>query len=264
MRNLQRPSTRYLHNLPVLLVVLLSLFLVTNSSFAQTQQEYPSARETMPEKMEWMQGFPPPDSLLLSASDGSFFTFPKMRYSVCHMRQFLPTVNVSRKLNAPTPFEYAIDKQINDIRFQPWDTDTTMTWEESLWENYTDGIVILHDGKLVYERYFGCLTEAGKHAAMSVTKSFTGTLASMLVAEGKLDPAAKVSDIIPELKSSAFGDATVRQVMNMTTSLKYSEDYANPDAQIWTYAKASNPLPKAKGYEGRDGTYAYLQNPEKG
>src|SRR5699024_9578498 len=132
--------------------------------------------------------------------------------------------------------------QINEIRFKPWDADTTMSWEESLWKNYTDGIVVLHEGKIVYERYFGCLTESGKHAAMSVTKSFTGTLASMLVAEGKLDPAAKVATIIPELKNSAFGDATVRQVMNMTTSLQYSEDYANPDAQIWTYAKASNPL----------------------
>src|SRR5699024_10483461 len=101
------------------------------------------------------------------------------------------------------------------------------------------------------------------HAAMSVTKSFTGTLAAMLVAEGRLDPTAKVSRIIPELERSAFGDATVRQVMNMTTSLQYSEDYANPQAQIWTYAKASNPLPKPKDYEGPDGTFAYLQTLKK-
>src|SRR5699024_7011046 len=236
---------------------------VTTNTRAQVQKDNGSAKETDPKEMGWMQGFPPPDSLLLSAADSSVFTFPKMRYSVCHMRQFLPTVNVSRELNPPTSFKYAIDKQINEIRFKPWDADTTMSWEESLWKNYTDGIVVLHEGKIVYERYFGCLTESGKHAAMSVTKSFTGTLASMLVAEGKLDPAAKVATIIPELKNSAFGDATVRQVMNMTTSLQYSEDYANPDAQIWTYAKASNPLPKPKDYEGPEGTYAYLQTLEK-
>lgn len=62
-----------------------------------------------------------------------------------------------------------------------------MTWEESLWKNYTDGIIILHKGKVVYERYFSELTETDVHAVMSLTKAFNGTLASILVAEGTLD-----------------------------------------------------------------------------
>lgn len=53
--------------------------------------------------------------------------------------------------------------------------------------NYTDGIIVLHQGKVVYERYFGCLNETEYHAAMSMTKSLTGLLAEMLIAQGKLD-----------------------------------------------------------------------------
>ncbi|MEH8021555.1 serine hydrolase [Rheinheimera metallidurans] len=53
--------------------------------------------------------------------------------------------------------------------------------------NYTDGIIVLHQGKVVYERYFGCLHETEYHAAMSMTKSLTGLLAEMLIAQGKLD-----------------------------------------------------------------------------
>lgn len=62
-----------------------------------------------------------------------------------------------------------------------------MTREQSLWENYTDGMLIMHRGSVVYERYFGELAPERVHAAMSVTKSFTETLASILVAESVLD-----------------------------------------------------------------------------
>jgi len=134
-----------------------------------------------------------------------------------------------------------------------------MTWKDSLPRNYTDGILILHKGNVVYERYFGALTGTGKHAAMSMTKSLTGLLAEILVAEGQLDDAATVGSIVPELEGSAFGSATVRQVMDMTTGLDYSEDYSDPEADIWAYSKAASPLPKPEGYQGPNGYFAYLQ-----
>jgi CubicO group peptidase (beta-lactamase class C family) len=98
---------------------------------------------------------------------------------------------------------------------------------------------------------------------MSVTKSLTGLLAEMLVAEGTLDPAARVGDLIPELAASGFGDATVRQVMDMTTALDYSEDYSDPQAEVWTYAQAGSPLPKPEGYEGPRGYFEFLQTVQK-
>lgn len=86
-----------------------------------------------------------------------------------------------------------------------------MTWEQSLAATYTDGIVVLHHGKIVYERYFGVLKEDGQHAAMSVTKSVIGTLGATLVAEGRIDANQRVDHYVPELASSAFGDASVRR-----------------------------------------------------
>lgn len=58
---------------------------------------------------------------------------------------------------------------------------------------------------------------------------------------------AKVGALMPELLRSAFGDATVRQVLDMTTGLHYSEDYANPNSEVWRYAAFGNPLPKPAG-----------------
>jgi CubicO group peptidase (beta-lactamase class C family) len=98
---------------------------------------------------------------------------------------------------------------------------------------------------------------------MSMTKSLTGLLAEILVAEGTLDDQAMVAKLVPELASSAFGDATVRQVMDMTTALDFSEDYADPNAQIWSYSAAANPLPKPADYKGPVGYYQYLQTVAK-
>ncbi len=217
---------------------------------AQTANPPLSAAESDPKVMGWMQGFPPPPDKVLSVADGSFFQFPAMRYSVNHMREFLPTTVVSRGNKQQIPLKYALDKNIDTLVFTPTGADKPMTFADSLPLNYTDGIVILHRGRIVYERYFGGLSAQGKHAAMSVTKSFTGTLASILVSQGKLDPSKMVTDYVPELKDSAFGDATVRQVMDMTTALKFSEDYANPAAEIWQYSAAGNPLSAGDGPKG--------------
>jgi hypothetical protein len=92
-----------------------------------------------------------------------------------------------------------------------------------------------------------------------MTKSLTGLLAEILVTEGRLDDTSKVAAIIPELSRSAFGNATVRQVMDMTTALDYSENYADPKADIWAYSAAASPLPKPKGYKGPNGYFEYLQ-----
>ena len=218
-----------------------------------------TAAESDPVAMGWMKGFPPPPGKRIGQPDSNYFSFPKLRWTVCHLRELLPTTPVSRGLGAPVPLKQAIDNGIDDVSFKPIGRNTTMSWKESLATNYTDGILILHKGCIVYERYFGCLDETGKHAAMSMTKSMTGLLAEILVAEGILDQTALVGQIIPELNDSAFGNATVRQVMDMTTALDFSEDYSDPEAGIWTYSAAASPLPKPASYQGPIGYYEYLQ-----
>jgi CubicO group peptidase (beta-lactamase class C family) len=207
-----------------------------------------------------MQGFPPPPDKLITQPDSNYFSFPKLRWTVCHLRELLPTEQVSRGIGAPVVLEYDLDESaIDALTFKPLGSEEEMTWKASLSANYTDGILIIHKGKVVYERYFGCLDEMGQHGAMSMTKSLTGLLAEILVVDGELDDTALVSSIIPELGASAFGDATVRQVMDMITGLSYSEDYSDPNADIWKYSTAASPLPKPSNYEGPDGYFEYLQ-----
>jgi len=239
-------------------LVFCSCLLFITASKAQEKTVYPSAAESDPIKMGWMVGSPPPENRILRFEDGSFFEFPALRWSVAHMRQFMPTVNVSRGFVPSNQLHEALRGDITDVTFIPLGEKEPMTWEESLQKTYADGVVILHHGKIVYEKYFGALTADGQHAAMSVTKSFTGTLGIMLAKDGIINEKKKVTDYIPELKKSAFGDATVREVMDMTTALQFSEDYADPNAEIWQFSAAGNPLPKPKDYKGPKSYYEYL------
>ena len=225
-------------------------------------QNYPNAEQTVPDRMGWMQGFPPAREKTLKASDNSFFEFPALRYSVNHIREFYPTRAVSAGNGKKYTVKTRLDPAIDNITFTPWDAQKPMTFEQSLAANYTDGIIIMHKGKIVYEKYPAGLKPDGLHAAMSVSKSFTGTVASILVAEKKLDPSKKVTDYIPELKNSGFADATVGQVMDMTTAIKYGEDYNDPNSEVWAYSAAGNVF-RPDSYSGPQNYYEYLATVKK-
>ncbi|MFZ1470514.1 MAG: serine hydrolase [Paracoccaceae bacterium] len=222
-----------------------------------------SGAESNPVKMGWMQGFPPPADKIIRFTDPDYFSFPQLRWTVCHFRELMPTVGVATGTIGPRALPQAPNPALDAVTFTPLGATEPMTWAQAFDANYTDGIIVLHHGRVVYERYDGCLEAGTLHGAMSVTKSLTGLLGQMLVTEGALDETALVGDLIPELKSSAFGDATVRQVMDMTTALDYSEDYADPNAQVWVYAEAGSPLPKPEGYTGPRSYFDYLQTVEK-
>lgn len=222
-----------------------------------------TAAESDPVALGWMVGAPPPAEKIIRFTDPDYFSFPKLRWTVCHFRQLMPTVGVTRGLGPLRFFDRKIDNRIDNVTFTPLGSNRTMSFAEAFDANYTDGVVVLHKGALVYERYAGCLNDTNQHGAMSVTKSLTGLLGEMLVAEGKIDEKAKVATLVPELAESAFGDATVRQVLDMTTGLRYSEDYSDPNADVWSYSAAGNPLPKPADYSGPRTYFDYLKTVRK-
>ena len=132
----------------------------------------PTAEQTDPVKLGWMMGSPPPPDKVIRWADGSFYTFPKFRWTFSHGRELGPTSNVSRGLGAPSLLPRAERQDLDAVTFVPLGKTEPMTWAQSLSANYTDGIVVLHKGKIVYERYFGALRPNGQHAGQSVTKSF--------------------------------------------------------------------------------------------
>jgi len=256
-RERRKSAMKALTKLTLVFVSSVILFVMFPLSAQSQTPKFPDAVASDPETLGWMQGFPPKPDRTIRFSDGSFYRFPALRWSFSHMRQIVPTVTVSRGDGPITHLPRAERQDLDNVEFRTLD-GRKMTWGESLYANYTDGIVVLHRGKIVYEKYFGVFTPMKQHWAMSVTKSIVGTLAAMLAQEGKIDPAAPVTKYIPELKDTAYGDATVRQVMDMTIGVKYSEVYSDPKAEVWDYARAGGLLPSAPAYQGPHTFYEFL------
>ena len=140
-----------------------------------------------PVTMGWMVGSPPPPDKLIRFGDASYSRFPRTRWSYSNMRQLMPTSVVPRANHQVAELPRAERTDLDGITFKPIARQDVMTWGESLLANYTDGILVLHRGRVVYERYFGVLTPHTQHIAFSVTKSFVATLAATLIHEGKID-----------------------------------------------------------------------------
>jgi CubicO group peptidase (beta-lactamase class C family) len=205
----------------------------------------PNAADSDPSTLGWMQGFPPPADKAITFADGSFRQFPQLRWAWSNIRQLVPTINVWRGAG-PASVLPRDEQDLGKVKATTMD-GRDISFDQALAETYADGLAVLHRGRLVFERYSGVLQPHKPHIAMSVTKSFTGTLAGILVAEGAIDPAAPVTKYVPELKASAFGDATVRQVMDMTTGLKYTEVYTDRNSDVWALRRANGMAPPEPG-----------------
>ena len=223
-------------------------------------RRYLDGRASDPRPLGWMQGAPPGPERLIRFADDRFLAFPEIRWSLSHMRELVPTVNVSRGAGASASMGEPSSTDVAGIAALKF-TDLNgreRAWEESLFDTYTDGNVVLHRGRLLYERYFGELQPHVPHSCFSITKSYAATLAASLVHEGVLDETKAIPHYLPEMGGTAYADATLREELDMQVGVAYSELYSDPKAQIWDYSRAGGLRPRPAGYTGPGSFYEYL------
>lgn len=168
---------------------------------------------------------------------------PWNRWSFQHIREILPTVEVWRG-NGDRRQLYRNERDLDGLAVKDsFGNDATLAG--LLDETFTDGFIVLKDGAVVYERYFNGMTERTLHLSQSMAKSVTATVAGILVGRGLLDPAAAVTVYLPELEQTGWRGATLQQVLDMTTGVRFSEEYINPTSEMGQVDVASGwkPLP---------------------
>ena len=203
-----------------------------------------------PAVLGWMKGAPPPADKRVTAQDGGHLQFPRTRWAFSHMRELAPTRRVAGAPQRPSPLPVALRSDLDAVSFTPMGGGASMTWAQAMQATYADGVIVLHRGRIVYERYSGVTTAQTPHILFSVTKSFVGTIVECLIAEGVIDEQAPLSRYVPELATSGFADATIRQTLDMTTGLDFSEAYTDPRADIARLAIASGAVPAPPNYPG--------------
>lgn len=226
-------------------------------------RSYPDGEASDPQRLNLMRGSPPPVGQRIRFEDDEFYRFPQIRWSLSHMRELVPTTSIWRGVGAPAPL--ALNDRsaaIDALQFNTLDGRQS-DWRQSLYDTYTDGILVMHRGRCVYERYFGELQPQRPHACFSITKSYAATVAAMLLHEGVLDESKLIPFYLPEMQNTAYGDASLRQVLDMQVGVQYSETYADPLAEIWKYGRAGGMRPRPAGYTGPTNFYDYLVSLQK-
>jgi CubicO group peptidase (beta-lactamase class C family) len=152
------------------------------------------------------------------------------------MRRLLPTAQVWRGEGDFVELEHA-PRDLDGIAFNS-STGLEKTVADMIEESSTDGFLVLHEGRIVTERYFNNMGPEQPHLLQSVTKSFAGSVTGILVKRGELDPQARVTEIVPELAGSAYENASVRQLLDMTVGIDFDEDYDDPSSGNGTLSVA--------------------------
>ena len=191
---------------------------------------------------------------------GNWREAPWNAWAFCHVHELVPTAQIHATpglieeppIDATALIEHAFvaDGQRRTIA-------------GILQQTSTDALTVMKAGKFVADFHAPHFTAQSRHILFSASKSVAGLLAGMLVDDGLLDPGTRVLHYVPELTRSAFGDATVRHVLDMRTSLTFSEDYLDPRGDFARYRRAGLLDPQIDG-EKPQTVIGFLASLQKG
>src|SRR3954447_22859548 len=142
---------------------------------------------------------------------------PGNRWAFQHVDDLMTTASVSRG-TGPV------------LELSRGESPLTADADAFLERTYTDGLLVLHGHQVRAERYFNGMTDSTRHLFMSVSKSLCSAVFGQFVVSGSVDPHDMVSHYLPELANSAYGDATVQQVLDMLVAVKFDESYDDPSS----------------------------------
>ena len=154
----------------------------------------------------------------------NYFRAPYREGSFRHMDQVFPFHLVHRAgriSNLPHG-----ERRLGEVTYQ-WKA-RACALDELLMQSKTTGFLVIKDGKIVDERYFGGASESSTFTSMSVAKSFTSTLVGLALADGKIksliDP---ITDYVPELQGTGYEGVPIKDILQMSSGVNFSESYVS-------------------------------------
>ena len=173
-------------------------------------------------------------------------TYPHSAQSFHHVDQIVPIAPIKASQQA-----WALTKELQPLDGITFKDPKGVEWRfpDVLSATDTQGLVVLHRGRMVAEWYGGGYDGASPHIVFSVSKSLTGALTGILVEKGQLDPDSPVAAYIPEVEGSAYEDCTVRHVLDMTVSSSFVEEYVDLSGDYGRYRRATLWEPPLPGEE---------------
>ncbi|MGZ9771307.1 serine hydrolase domain-containing protein [Bacillus toyonensis] len=230
---------------PLLLLIITFIFVITGLGFTYFKHNKTTPSKHNVTKKNWLDD-------------------PYLRWSYTHMKEFTLINEVNHNPDQVSHFSTAL-QNLDDFAVERMFGNTTPL-KKLLDDNKTDAFVVVHNGQLVYERYFNGYNESEPHGMASLAKVFTGAMIQSLAEENRIDLEKTADAYIKELKNTPFGNASLQQLLDMQVSVEYpTHGYEHPalenqDAQLYL---ASNILPRGKNYDGPMKIYDMLREAEE-
>ena len=228
-------------------------------TYAIAQEQTPTSDTPLAQALELHKYFNMPENRVKIQ-----FPSPESLYAWQHLSQYYPTARVARG-GAISELEVSIDESIGKIKFKGKD-GVERTVSQHFEDMPLDAMLVLKDGKIVYERY-KTMTPDTAHITMSCSKVFSSTLLAMLEDEGKVDLSKPVSDYVPELKGSVWDTVLVRHAADMQTGLNATEhdepsqdSRTNPDQPFYKWLSTLGLVPNTTG---NDDPFAVMRTMER-
>ncbi len=148
---------------------------------------------------------------------------PFHRQAFQHVREVVPT-ELIRNVDGPVTVLPNDPVDLDGVTFEAAD-GSTIAWDEHLSSSACDAVCVVHDGRIVHERYLNGMHERTPHLLMSVSKSFCGAALGTAIGRGHLAATDLVTDVAPEFAGTSLDGATVQHVIDMTAGTDFVEDY---------------------------------------
>lgn len=139
---------------------------------------------------------------------------------------------------SPEPFVFPRTENINLPESFTYD-GTSFNTLDFLDSSYTQGFLVIQDDTIIYENYWRGQKEDTRHISWSMAKSVISALLGIAQEEGYMGSVAKtVDEYLPELKGSGYEGVRVKDVLQMSSGVRFNEDYGDPKSDINRWFKA--------------------------
>lgn len=186
----------------------------------------------------------------------------RSRFAYLNISQIFPVAVVPRAgpiLQMPLDPNPAIGRYVVKT-----DGGRDVTLDQLLSDGPFDGLLVVHRGRIVYERYPRMRPE-DKHLMFSVTKALVGTAVAILEDRGQLRVDRPIGELIAELQGTAWDKVSVRDVLEMASGIEGAETgadaYSDPRHKHYQLEASLGFLPKTDSMPEavqREETYQYL------
>jgi len=114
-------------------------------------------------------------------TQGGYDRPPHVQWGFLHMRQIAPALVCAGGKAKSLEHE---ERDLESLAFEHEGQSYTIA--QMMNETHVDGLLLLQDGKIVFERYRGEMTPTSLHLLQSVSKTLTASLAGVLIEQGRL------------------------------------------------------------------------------